>query len=390
MLAIQLNNLGKKYRLEYRNRDRLSIKESFLDLCRGNIKQKEFWALKEINLDIPKGQTLGIIGKNGSGKTTLLKILCGVTKPTRGSFKINGKVAGLLELGAGFQGDLTGRENIYLNGFILGLPKKEIQRNINSIIDFADIGNFIDAPVRTYSTGMYLRLGFAITVLLKSDILLIDEVLAVGDEMFQRKCLNEIKEFKKENRTVIFTSHNLNMVRALCERVILMDKGCIVFDGQPEMAINRYMRLAREKEINWQVKKIEINRVYFKNNKEEILNTFRIGEEMKIIIEYISHEKIQNPVFGVGIFQDDIYLIGPNTRDDEYKIDYVENRGILIYKINAIPFREGRYRVSVSIHDIEEKVFYDHHERDYEFFVIRGQRNFKYGLLTVKGEWIMA
>src|SRR3989338_6561857 len=176
--AIRLTNVGKRYLLEYKYRQ--SLGRILLNLLRrGASLQKEFWALNNINLDIPKSQALGIIGKNGSGKTTLLKLLCGVTKPTRGFLEVNGRVTGLLELGAGFQSDLTGRENIYLNGSILGLSRKEIQRKIGPIIDFADIGDFIDEPVRTYSAGMYLRLGFAIAAQLDPDILLIDEMLAV-------------------------------------------------------------------------------------------------------------------------------------------------------------------------------------------------------------------
>lgn len=386
MFIVQLKNVGKKYLLEYRNR--LSIKESFLNLCKGAPKRKEFWALKEINLDIPKGQTLGVIGRNGSGKTTFLKLLCGVIKPTEGSLKVNGRVVGLLELGAGFQGDLTGRENIYLNGSILGLSRRQIQRNIDSIIDFADIGEFIDALVRTYSAGMYLRLGFAIAMHVNPDILLIDEVLAVGDAAFQNRCLDKITEFKKEGKTIVFVSHNLNMVRQICERVILIDKSNVITDRDPDTVINRYICLMDDREIKWPTKEIEITSVYFKNREGKILNKFMTGEELKIVIEYFAHKKIENPVFGIGIYREGIYLIGPNTRDDEYGIDYVEHKGTLEYIIRMIPFCEGRYKVSISVHNIDETDFYDYHEYLYEFRIIPGQKEIKHGLMSIEdGFW---
>lgn len=380
--VIQLTSVGKRYLLEYRKK--ISLKELFLNLYKGIPRYNELWALKEINLDVPKGQALGVIGKNGSGKTTLLKLICRVTEPTRGFIKVNGKIAALLELNTGFQDDLTGRENIYLNGSILGMPKKEIQKNINSIIDFADIWEFIDTPVRTYSTGMYLRLGFAIAAQLTLDILLIDEMLTVGDLAFQKKCFEKIQKFKEAGKTIVFISHNLSIIKQLCERVILMDKGSIVCDGEPEEAISRYFSIIDKKETGWPTKEIEIVDVYFKNNKGDVISTFKTGEEMRIVIEYFAHKRIENPIFGVGIYKDGIYLIGPNTRDDDYVIDYVESNGSIEYAIGQIPFSEGRYKVSVSIHNVDETRFYDYHDSFYGFQVALGKKRFKYGLITVK------
>lgn len=241
MSALELKEIEKSYLLDYRYK--VSLKSELLNLFKKNSRPKRFWALKDINLSVQKGETLGIIGRNGSGKTTLLKIICGITRPTKGTIKIDGKVVALSELGAGFQGDLTGRENIYLNGAILGLSRKEIQKRIPSIIDFADIGNFIEAPVRTYSTGMYLRLGFAIATHIDADILLIDEILAVGDAGFQSKCLKKMDMFKNQGKTIILVSHNLDIIKRFCERVILIDKSNIVSDGKPEAVINRYLFL---------------------------------------------------------------------------------------------------------------------------------------------------
>jgi len=380
MSAIQLNDVWKRYYIEYNRR--ILLREAFFNFLKGNPKS-EFWALKNISLEVKKGETLGIIGRNGSGKTTLLKLICGVTKATKGLVKVNGKIAGLLELGAGFQGDLTGRENIYLTGSILGFSQKDIQSNVDSIIDFADLGDFIDAPLRIYSTGMYLRLGFAIATSLNTDILLIDEVLAVGDQAFQDKCLRKIREFKKEGRSIVLVSHNLNMVRELCERVILIDKGSIICDGDPKAAMNRYnMSIAYKEEARCPTLEIEIMRVYFKDDNGEAIDTFKAGEGMKIIIEYSVYKKIESPVFGIGIYRDNIYIAGPNTRDAGYQIDYVTNKGVLEYRIKQIPFSQGRYKVSVSVHSADETRVYDHHECLYEFQVVPGKKEFN-GLISI-------
>lgn len=235
MVAIEINDIWKKYRVDYQKR--ISFKESLLNLGR---KKQDFWALKGISLQIKKGEVIGIIGSNGSGKTTLLRVILGITRPTRGKIKVNGRMVGLLELGAGFHQDLTGRENIYLNGSVLGLKRKEINQYIDSIIDFADICNFIDAPIKTYSAGMYLRLGFAITTHINSDVLLIDEVLAVGDLGFQEKCLKKINEYKQRNKTLILVSQNMNILRQLCSNVIWLSDGRIIKEDRVDEVVKEY------------------------------------------------------------------------------------------------------------------------------------------------------
>ena len=387
MFSCQLNDIWKKYRIEYRKRQ--SIRELLVGVFLGRKMSEEFWALKEIHLDIPEGQVLAIIGKNGSGKTTLLKLLLGLTPPTKGVRKVCGKVAGLLELGAGFQDDLTGRENITLNGLILGIAKKEIARKMEAIIDFADIGDFIDAPVRTYSSGMRLRLGFAITTGLEAKILLIDEVLAVGDEAFQEKCLAKIREFQREGRTIVFVSHDLRLVRKNCQRVLLMDQGRIVADGRPEEVIDRYLLLLGQEKSKKLSKEIEIKNVYFENQSGEKADFFQTGETMRIVIEYFAHRKIDRPVFGIGIYGKDAYLIGPNTRDDKIRIEDVESEGRLTYRIAAVPFVPGNYKVSVSIHDEKEEYFYDYSDQMFSFTVGPGVRAIKHGLFCANGEWAL-
>ncbi len=218
MKVVEVKDVWKKYRLHYEKE--IFLKEMLSNLLKRRKYYDEFWALKDINIEIEKGETVGIIGKNGSGKTTILKLLSGITEPSKGSIEIKGRVTELLELGAGFHPELTGRENIYLNGAILGLSKKEIDQKMSSIISFANIGDFIDAQVKTYSAGMHLRLGFAIAAQVDPDILLIDEVLAVGDITFQKKCFERIEELKNKGKRINFFSHMLYCVRKLCDRNI--------------------------------------------------------------------------------------------------------------------------------------------------------------------------
>ncbi|RMF96165.1 MAG: ABC transporter ATP-binding protein [Candidatus Schekmanbacteria bacterium] len=237
MKVIELKGVGKKYKI-YHERPML-VKSLFTGVARRK-KMEEFWALKNVNIEINKGEAAGIIGDNGAGKSTILKILSGVTAPTTGRVSVSGRIAGLLELGAGFHHDLTGRENVFLNGSILGLSKREIEEKFDSIVDFAGIKDFIDTPLRNYSSGMFVRLGFAVAVHVNPEILLVDEVLAVGDQSFQAKCLKTIENFLKEGNTLVFVSHDLNIIRHICSRVILMEKGEVVLDGEPSKVISRY------------------------------------------------------------------------------------------------------------------------------------------------------
>lgn len=234
MNAIEIKNVSKKYCFAYE-------RPVLLKTLFARPKKEEVWALRGIDLKIDVGQTVGIIGQNGSGKSTLLKILTGITYPNRGNVKINGRVSSLIELGTGFHADLTGKENIYLNGMILGLTKNQISRRMDEIISFADIGEYIDAPVGKYSSGMFVRLGFAVAVHLDPDIILLDEVLAVGDAGFQKKCFEKIADFKKMGRTILLVSHNLKQVANVCSRAICLERGIIKFDGGCSEVISAYL-----------------------------------------------------------------------------------------------------------------------------------------------------
>jgi ABC-2 type transport system ATP-binding protein len=227
--VIRATGVSKKF-VSYHKRA-TSLKEMFVR--RGGLSGEDFWALRDINIEIPRGQTVGLAGANGSGKSTTLKVLAGILRPTSGKVEVNGRIASLLELGAGFNGELTGRENVYLNAALLGLTKRETDKLFDAIVDFAELRHKIDDEVKHYSSGQYVRLGFAVAVHVDPDILLVDEVLAVGDEAFQRKCLAKIEEFRQQGRTILFVTHSLDLIENMCDRVIVLESGKIIHDGAP-------------------------------------------------------------------------------------------------------------------------------------------------------------
>lgn len=234
--AIKFEGVSKKFR---RGR-KLLLKEALVDMFKPG-KTEWFWALKDVNLPVKKGETIGIIGPNGSGKSTILKLISGFMIPDKGTISVNGKVSPLIELGAGFHPELTGAENLILNGVILGLTRKEVENRYDSIVDFAEIGDFINTPVKHYSSGMYMRLGFSIAVHTDPEVLLVDEILAVGDSSFQKKSFNKMEEFKKKGISIVFVSHNLKNVEKFCDRVIYLNNSEIKEDGKPDEMIKMYL-----------------------------------------------------------------------------------------------------------------------------------------------------
>jgi ABC-type polysaccharide/polyol phosphate transport system ATPase subunit len=238
---ICFQNVVQRFRLIQERPD--TLREAFAHLFRNRVSYHDFEALKGISFNIGEGETTAIIGRNGSGKSTILKIIAGVYRPTAGIVKVSGKVSALIELGAGFHPDLTGRENIILSGLLLGLSRQEIRSREQQILDFAELGDFIDSPVKQYSSGMYARLGFAVATEVDPDILLVDEILAVGDASFQEKCLARIDDFRHRGKTIVFVSHNLSAVRQLCPRALMIDAGALLADGPADELVARYEEL---------------------------------------------------------------------------------------------------------------------------------------------------
>jgi ABC-type polysaccharide/polyol phosphate transport system ATPase subunit len=326
------------------------------------LRKGEFWALKDVSFEVKKGETIGIIGANGSGKTTLLKLLNGIFMPDTGRIEIKGKVGALIELGAGFHPLLTGRENIYINGTILGMSKKEINKKFDEIIDFADIGDFIDTPVKHYSSGMYVRLGFAIAIHSDPDILLIDEVLAVGDVQFQVKCFRKITSLKEMGKTIIIVTHDMGIIQKYTDRVILLDKGHLHCIDTPKDAINKYLSLVSSKfeeiqdktksvpiELGISTKKLPNQNIEYDfspKRKNYNKNEFRYGNGKARIIDFILcdtngkeitsvmskdkvifkvkvkfYEDVEKPIFGVIVkTKDGIELYGSNTLQKEIDV----------------------------------------------------------------------
>src|SRR5262245_37879555 len=234
--AIEVRDVSKRFRLYHERYS--SLKERAMHF--GRIPYEDFWAARDISFEVAEGTTVGILGHNGSGKSTLLKCIAGILQPTSGEIHTRGRLAALLELGSGFHPELTGRENIYMNGTILGLSKRDIAKIFDEIVAFAELEKFIDMQVRHYSSGMYVRLGFAVAVNVDPDILLVDEVLAVGDEAFQRKCLERVKRFQREGRTIVFVTHAPDLIRRICDRAIVLDHGKVVIDGSPGEAVRSF------------------------------------------------------------------------------------------------------------------------------------------------------
>jgi lipopolysaccharide transport system ATP-binding protein len=393
--AIEFDGVSKKFILHH-ERAR-SFQELVVGLFRrNNCSREEFWALRDVSFAVEQGETVGIIGPNGAGKSTMLKLAARVIEPTSGRIAVRGRIGALLELGAGFHPDLTGRENIYLNGSILGLSRAEIRRRLDDIIGFAELERFIDVPVKHYSSGMFVRLGFSVAVHTDPEILLVDEVLAVGDQAFQRKCLERIDDLRRQGVTVLFVSHSADAVRALCNRAIWLHEGRVVADDAAEAVVRRYLEHSWGRqtvaqpggdERRWGTGRIRIVRVRLLDGEGRERQQFRTGEPLVVEMHYRAEERVERPVFGLAIHRSDgIHITGPNTQFAGLDIPAVEGEGIVTYTIPALPLLEGLYYISVSTHNWEDTEMYDYHDRMYSFRVLSvgGER---YGIIASGGIW---
>lgn len=373
MTRILLENTGKRFNIQ--GPKERTLKSSVLDVIRGKHKKRDFWALRGVNFSVNPGETLGIIGPNGAGKSTMLGLIAGTLTPTEGRIEINGTLSTLLELGAGFHPDLTGRENIFLNGSILGLSKREIQRKFNDIVSFAELETFIDTPVKHYSSGMYVRLGFAIAVEVDPEILLIDEVLAVGDAMFRRKCLRKITEFQRRRKAMLMVSHDLETIKNISDRILLLDEGRILELGNPSDVVEEYLRLGlyRKGELvikEWGNKNIEIQRVELCDKEGTEKQRFTSGHPMVIKIYFNAKKKTENVVFGFSITDGEGRLChGTNTLIENYKTDYVNGNGVMAVEFNPLTLLQGKYYLSLAIHSRDHKIHYHRRENWYVFWV---------------------
>ena len=352
--ALRFDQLSKRFFL-YHERPR-SFQELVLNAFRRGRKD-ELWALKNVTFAVPKGEAWGIIGANGSGKSTLLRLVAGIIHPTSGNITIDGKVSALLELGAGFHPDLTGRENVYLSASILGLSRKEVDERFGQIVQFAGLERFIDIPVKRYSSGMFVRLGFSTAIHMRPDILLIDEILAVGDAAFQRKCWQSLLGFRQQGATIIVVSHDLRAIERLCEKAIVLENGQLVYVGGAAEAIRVY---ESDPSLIVQVQtgsgEAEIVQVRLFDRLGREANTFRQGEPMTVEVSYRAREPIDDPVFGVQIWREnDLYAPGgalchgTNTARRGLRVGRVEGEANFQLHYDGLPLLEGRYYLKVSV-----------------------------------------
>lgn len=372
---LEVQNIGKKYRIQHLAGGYLSLRERLSGAFKSNRDRVEdFWALKDISFTVQPGESLGIIGRNGAGKSTLLKVLSKITPPTTGRVVSRGRIASLLEVGTGFHPELTGRENIFFNGSLLGMKRKEIETKFDEIVDFSGVEKFLDTPLKHYSSGMQLRLAFAVAAFLEPEILIIDEVLAVGDAEFQKKCLGKMEDVSKSGRTILFVSHNLGAIKNLCNRTIVLNAGTVVVDGDVETAIQRYMNqsdLQRDIVFNKPVgAPLWIESMKINGKADDVVIDY--GEELEFDIICKSQRSIVGYLGFVISAIDGESILCANNRYVQDRIHLDPNMSITVKcKLGSIPFMDGRYTVALYLgdeskdyHVIENAIQFEVSERD--------------------------
>jgi lipopolysaccharide transport system ATP-binding protein len=386
MSAICFDHISKQFTLHH-ERTR-SFQELFVNAIRLNrpASREKYWALRDVSFEIAPGEMVGIVGDNGAGKSTLLKLISHIIEPTSGQISINGRVSALLELGAGFHPDLTGRENIYLNGSILGFSRAEMRRIFDDILGFSEMERFIDVPVKHYSSGMYMRLGFSIAIHVQPEILLVDEILAVGDQSFQLRCLDKINEMKRGGITIVLVTHDLDTVREMCSHAIWLDDGLIHAKGSVDYVLEQYMAQVRTEDGDalrqaeveaqqdtswrWGSREAEIGRVQLLDAGGQERRSFQTGEPFVVRIHFVAHQYIEKPQFGLALYHaNGFHINGPNTVFSDLDIEAIEGEGWVDYTVDSLPLLEGTYLVSAALYDHEGQHAYDHHHQAYTFRV---------------------
>jgi ABC-type polysaccharide/polyol phosphate transport system ATPase subunit len=351
--AVRVSGVSKTFRLYHERAS--SLKERIVN--RRRAAYEEFWALKDISLEIHTSETAGLIGANGSGKTTLLKLVAGIIRPTSGRIETRGRIASLLELGAGFHPDLTGRENVYLNASILGLSRKETDKYFDQIVAFAELEPFIDMQVRHYSSGMYVRLGFAVAVHVDPEILIVDEVLAVGDEAFQRRCLGRIRDFQRDGRTIVFVTHAVDIVREICTRAFFLEKGVLVAEGRPSDVVDTFRRHIHggDPQATGPVDErgsgeASFSDVRFIDDAGEDRQVYNPGESLEIRARLDVTCPIADPVIGVIVYDDaGRYLWGTNTGLRDMDLGTVDGPRTVRFTIPALPVLDTTCFVTLAV-----------------------------------------
>ena len=415
--AITIRDVSKLYRKYAYRRQFSTLKSALLkgSLASELSPNEVFHALNRVSLQVPSGTTLGVLGRNGSGKSTLLKLIAGITKPTSGTIEVRGRVSALIELGTGFHPEISGRENVFINGVMLGLTKREITSRFDEIVEFAELEEFIDAPVKTYSSGMYMRLGFAVAVNVDPDVLLVDEVLAVGDEGFSLKCLDKFAEFKRRGKTILLVTHGLSMVERFCDEAVWLDDGIVRGEGDPRRVVHAYTtdvekteervlatsdrklqaaaraegpdgqapvavlnqpistaeppeNMFRAAQGRWGAGPVRIDNVTLERDGEAV-HVFHSGDQLAIKLDVSTTTPVQDFVFGISIFNaEGVCCYGTNTHLEEYKPVELTGAGEVVFLIDSLDLVEGTYKLDVAAHT-REGVQYDYHRLLYTFRV---------------------
>ncbi len=401
MNAIEVRDVRKVYRRYGRRKQFATLKSALLSgsLVRDLKPDEAFQALKGVSFDVAAGTTFGIIGRNGSGKSTMLKLIAGIGRPTSGSVKVNGRVSALIELGAGFHPEISGRENVFINGMMLGLSRREIARRFDGIVAFAELEDFIDAPVKTYSSGMYMRLGFAVAIHVDPEVLLVDEVLAVGDEAFTHKCLDKLAEFRRRGRTVLLVTHQLEMVNRFCDEALWLHGGVARAQGDPKRVADAYLtevaasesrNLARADEMRarsgeiiveppadmsqaaegrWGSREVEIVAVELAGASGAAANVFQAGERVEIRLRLRAGRLVDDVVVGVGIFNaEGTCCYGTNTHVEGATRGEIVGDGEARFIIDHLDLLDGTYKLDVAVHR-ENGAPYDYHRQLHTFRV---------------------
>jgi len=402
--ALYAEDLSKCYRIYRKPIHRL------WDVIFNSRSYQEFWAVRSVYLDIPHGSTVGIIGENGAGKSSLLKLLTGITSPTTGRVEVQGRIASLLELGAGFHPEFTGRENIRLNCAILGMTPEETAERFQRIVDFSELGDFIDRPVKTYSSGMYVRLGFSVAATVDPDILIIDEALSVGDEHFRGKCTNRLNEIREQGKTVVFVSHDMGAIKSMCNWVVLMDQGKILEQGTAEQVADTYLKRAkargnerlsmvhrRKSEYpRWGSGEVEVTHFEMLDEHRAPTHMVQTGRPYSIRMAWKAHRVCANPVFGVGLYRTDgTYLNGSNHQWREQPIELQRvvpgDEGEVEIFVERMPLNHGQYYLTLFLYDHSKAspTAIDHREHVLTFEVLDVDRA-QHGLIQVPSRWMLA
>ena len=425
--AIELTNVSKVYqrfgRRHFATLKSALMRRSILE----DLKPSEtFQALNEVSFRVPQGATLGLVGRNGSGKSTALKVVAGITKPTSGSVTVRGRISALIELGAGFHPEISGRENVFINGIMLGLTKREVERRFDEIVEFAELREFIDEPVKAYSSGMYMRLGFSVAVHVDPDVLLVDEVLAVGDEGFTHKCLDKFGDFKRRGKTVLLVTHQLNLVERFCDEAIWLDAGRKRADGDPKRVVDTYISdverqeegflaasdekaqhvsaasavpeapvpekvddptadMMKATEGRWGSRVVEIEDVTLLDQHGQQSHVFHSGDRMAVRLKVRAHQPVDDFVFGVALFNaEGTCVYGTNTLIDGLDTRSMSGTATVNIGFQAVDLVEGTYKLDVAVHK-RDGVPYDYHRLLHTFRI--KSRTQDVGIYRPRHDW---